>query len=499
MKVAVYARYSSDNQREESIEAQIRAIKEFSQRNNHIIVKVYTDEARSATTDDRPSFLQMISDSSMEIFEAIIIHKLDRFSRNRYDSAIYKSRLKKNGIRLISVLENLDDSPESIILESVLEGMAEYYSANLSREVKKGLYENAIKGMHAGGKPPFGYDVKDLKYVINENEAIALRKIYQMYADGSGYSEIIDYLNLSGYKTKTGKPFGKTSVNKIFKNDKYIGTYTYNSTTRTKEGRKKQDNEKVVVIEDSIDPIVSKELWEEVNIKMSSNKNKGARHKSKIEYLLTGKVICGNCNHSMTGNTRLSGKSKTAYSDYECNGRKSKRICNAKGIRKDMIEKFVLDSLINNIFSYEIIEESSMDIYGFYHDQHSGMNLEIENIENQLKSVDKSISNIIEAISNGMFHESMKTKLSELENRKILLNSLTLEASIKNNSQILTIDMIKDYLIKDYKELSDKALIQKYVESVVVHEDEVYINSIVNMKEANWVYRSIFTIYRVAK
>ena len=130
-------RFSSDNQRSESTDAQVRAMKEYCKRKNIEIVDIYVDEAKSATTDKRPAFQQMIADSSKRIFDAVIVHKLDRFARNRYDSAFYKRELKKNGVSLYSVLENLDDSPESIILESVLEGMSEYYSQNLSRETKK--------------------------------------------------------------------------------------------------------------------------------------------------------------------------------------------------------------------------------------------------------------------------------------------------------------------------------------------------------------------------
>ena len=171
MKAASYCRYSSDNQREESIQAQSRAIKEYANKEKIQIVKIYTDEARSATTDNRPGFLQMIKDSEMRIFDLVLVHKLDRFARNRYDSAFYKRELKQNGVKLKSVLENLDDSPESIILESVLEGMNEYYSANLSREVMKGMKETALQCKHTGGKPPLGYDVaKDKTYVINEQE-----------------------------------------------------------------------------------------------------------------------------------------------------------------------------------------------------------------------------------------------------------------------------------------------------------------------------------------
>jgi len=202
LKAVAYCRYSSDNQREESIEAQVRAIEEYAEKNNIEIIRIYADEAKSATTDDRPQFLQMIKDSEMNIFQAVIVHKLDRFARNRYDNAFYKRLLKKNGIRLISVLEPLDDSPESIILESVLEGMAEYYSRNLAREVMKGLKENAFQAKFNGGIAPLGYDIKDGYYVINEKEAEAVKLIFKMYNDGYSYGCIIDELNLRGYKTK---------------------------------------------------------------------------------------------------------------------------------------------------------------------------------------------------------------------------------------------------------------------------------------------------------
>ncbi len=233
MKAAIYARYSSDNQREESIDAQIRAIKEFASHNNIQIVKIYTDEARSATTDDRPQFLQMIKDSEFNIFNTVIVHKLDRFSRNRYDSAFYKKKLKDNHVKLISVLEHLDDSPESIILESVLEGMAEYYSINLSREVMKGMKETALQCKHTGGIPPLGYDVNpDKTYCINEKEANAIRLIFQMYASGTGYTPIIDKLNDLGYKSKTGKSFGKNSLYGILTNEKYRGVYIFNKSSK---------------------------------------------------------------------------------------------------------------------------------------------------------------------------------------------------------------------------------------------------------------------------
>ena len=181
-RVALYARYSSDNQRSESIDAQIRAMRAYCQHHNYIIVETYIDEAKSATTDKRPSFQQMIKDSENKTFDILLVHKLDRFARNRYDSAIYKRELKKNNVLVYSVIENLDSSPESIMMESVLEGMSEYYSKNLARETMKGMKETALQCKHTGGTAPLGYDVDPItrKLVINEYEAESVRIIFDM-------------------------------------------------------------------------------------------------------------------------------------------------------------------------------------------------------------------------------------------------------------------------------------------------------------------------------
>ena len=154
-RAVAYPRYSSDNQREESIIAQMRAIEQYCQQKGYVLVNSYPDEERTATTDRRPNFQQMIQDSAKRLFDVVVVHKLDRFARNRYDSAHYKRVLKKNGVRVESVL-SLDNSPESVVLESVLEGMAEYYSLNLAREVRKGMRENAEQGIHTGDYHPMG-------------------------------------------------------------------------------------------------------------------------------------------------------------------------------------------------------------------------------------------------------------------------------------------------------------------------------------------------------
>lgn len=209
MKVVAYARYSSDNQREESIDAQIRAIKKYCKENKYILLNIYIDEARTGTNQNRPQFQQMLKSAKNKEFEAVVVHKFDRFSRNKMDAVRIKYELKQQGVKVLSILEPLNGTPEDVIIESLYEGMAEYYSLNLAREVRKGMIENAEKGLTTGGTAPLGLDIVDKKYVINEYEAGAVRLIFDMYASGNTYLTIINTLNKKGYVTKKVKTLAK--------------------------------------------------------------------------------------------------------------------------------------------------------------------------------------------------------------------------------------------------------------------------------------------------
>ena len=157
MKAVIYARYSSDSQREESIEGQLRECAAFAEKNGITVLRHYIDRAYSAKTDNRPEFQSMIKDSGKRLFDIVIVWKLDRFARNRYDSARYKATLKKNGVKVVSATEIISEGAEGIILESVLEGYAEYYSADLSEKVIRGMTDNALKCKFNGGMMPIGY------------------------------------------------------------------------------------------------------------------------------------------------------------------------------------------------------------------------------------------------------------------------------------------------------------------------------------------------------
>ena len=245
----VYARYSSDNQREESIDGQIRECREFAEKNDIRIIDTYIDRALSAKTDNRPSFQQMIKDSSKGLFDVIIVWKLDRFARNRYDSAHYKNILKKNGVKVISATEAISSGAEGILLESMLEGYAEYYSAELAEKINRGLTENALKCKYNGGSVAFGYMIDDEQHFqINPTLAPVVLNIFNDYLSGKTQKEIRDELNNKGLKNANGRDFTINNISKILTNRRYIGNYIY----------------KDVVIENGIPAIVPNDVFDKV-------------------------------------------------------------------------------------------------------------------------------------------------------------------------------------------------------------------------------------------
>ena len=347
-RAACYARYSSNMQREESITAQMRAMEKYCSDNGWVIVKRYADEAYSATTDKRPQFQKMIADSENKEFDVVLVHKLDRFARNRYDSCLYKHKLRKNGIRLYSVLERIDNSPESILLEGMIESINEFYSANLARESMKGLMENALKCLYNGGCTGLGYDVDETQHiVINEEEAKVVAAIYSLYLCGYSCKNIADMLNTEGHKTKVGNSFTPYSVYGILNNEKYTGVYIFNKAEakgydHKRNSHRSKPREEIIRIEGGIPAIISREVWEAVK-KRQSMRNSRPKN-AKTMYLLSSKMICGMCGRLMNGTIRYRKRYKP-FNVYVCRSRASD--CdNLKEIDRDSIERFVIKTVL---------------------------------------------------------------------------------------------------------------------------------------------------------
>ena len=344
IRVACYARYSTNMQKELSISAQLRAMKEYCDDNGWIIVKKYVDRAFSATTDKRPQFQQMIEDSSKKEFDIVLVHKLDRFARNRYDSCLYKQKLRKNGVRLCSVLEHIDNTPESILLEGLLESINEFYSANLARESMKSLKENARKCLHNGGSPGLGYDVDETQHIVlNKGEAKIVVMIFSMYLSGYSCKDIAKQLNEEGYLTKAGNPFTQYSIYTIIRNEKYTGVYIYNRAEakgydHKRNSHKSKPPEEIIRIEGGIPAIISKEVWETAQ-KKRMDKSRRLKN-SKTIYLLSGKLFCGECGSKMYGSIRYRYSADPFYM-YACHTKKI-NCSNPKEIDKNSLEEYVI-------------------------------------------------------------------------------------------------------------------------------------------------------------
>jgi site-specific DNA recombinase len=499
-RVALYARYSSTNQREESIEAQLRACRDYADHKNYVLVKTYTDEARSATTDNRAEFQQMITESKLKIFDILIVHKLDRFARNRYDSAHYKRQLKLNGVRVESVLEQLDNSPESVILESVLEGMAEYYSKNLAREVMKGLGENAAAGIHNGGRPPYGLKVNPVtrKYEIDETRYRAV----QMYFDGVDHdvplAEIARRLNAAGFRTYTGDEFKVTSFDTWGQNRKYKGDYAWNvSSSKMENGKRnshlKKPIEEQKIISGVIPAIIQSSQWERVNAKLKArtNNREKAKLKAKQVYLLSGKVFCGNpeCSKLYAGESYNSRGKR--YSYYKCTGK-----CGNKAINKALLEEAVIHQLVDICFTDEAMKLMVSRVAELYSERKSIINEEIEQIQKELDTLSSKINNWLEVIADGLVDRNMLAgKLKEAGEKKTFLESQLLKAQViqstskLDENSILSVLEKQKYLLFSSKDEEKKQVIQEYVSSIyVIHENDSDISFEMDVRVTN-VYR----------
>jgi site-specific DNA recombinase len=293
---AIYARYSSAGQREESIEDQVRVCRAAIETAGDAVGHVYEDRATTGTTTDRRAgFMRMVADAQKGLFSAVYVYKLDRFARNRYDAAVYRRRLKQAGVRLVSATERTGDGPDGILLESMLEGLAEYYSANLSENVRRGLAGNAMKCRHNGIRV-FGYDHgPDGRYVVNEGEAAAVRRVFAMYQQGEPFRAIIEAL--PAVRSKGGGPLTVQAVGKMLRNDKYCGVYRYGDT----------------VVEGGMPAIIPRDEFDAVQRRLALRTR---RRRSTVDYLLSGKLFDseGHRYQSSSGH----GKSGRKYTYYRC-------------------------------------------------------------------------------------------------------------------------------------------------------------------------------------
>ena len=413
-KAVIYARYSSHNQREESIEGQIRECKDFAARNDLTIIGEYIDRAISGKTDNRADFQRMIKDSERGQFQVVLVYAIDRFARNRYDSAIYKAKLKKNGVKVFYAKQNIPDSPEGIILESVMEGYAEYYSQNLAVHIKRGMKENALQCKVTGGTTPLGYRISENKtYEVDPAGAKIIREIFEMYAGGVSATQIVNYCNKQGYRTARGGSFNKNSLRTILLNDKYIGVYRYED----------------VEIEGGIPAIIDKELFEKVQATFHHNHAARARNKANADYLLTTKLFCGHCGSNMVGECGTSRNGETHYY-YKCTDRKRSHSCTKHTERKEWIEEFVVRHTVNTVLTDDNIELIATKAAELMEKEFAESSV-LATLEQTKKDIDRRIKNMIDLMEQGIVTPSTRERLLELESQKTDLEQRMARETLK--------------------------------------------------------------------
>jgi DNA invertase Pin-like site-specific DNA recombinase len=460
VKAVIYARYSSSEQREESIEGQLRECKEYAERHNMTIVGTYLDRALSARTDDRPEFQKMIRDSAKKQFDVVLVWKLDRFARNRLDSATYRAILKRNGVNVVSAKENIAEGPEGIILEAMLEGMAEYYSAELSVKVKRGQKENALKCKANGGNIPFGYIINSERYYETDPlTAPIVLEIFTRYADGQTVKEISEELNSRGvFKGTKHKYTNKASMHNLLKNRRYIGEYKYGD----------------IVTPGGMPAIVPQEIFDRVQERMQKNKHKPAAMKADEEYILTTKIFCGKCSTMMVG---VGGTSKTGkvHHYYKCGNRIYNKSCDKKAVRKRWIERYVVALTQETVLKQDdIIDKIASAVVELQKRE----NTTIPFLQKQLDDINKRIGNLLNAIEEGMMNASAKQRLDELEEKKanleIALAREKIEKTTLTKEQIVFwISRFKDGDIDN--PVYRKSIVDIFVNSIFLYEDKLVI------------------------
>ena len=459
MKAVIYARYSSDSQREESIEGQLRECTAFAEKNGITVLRHYIDRAYSAKTDNCPEFQSMIKDSGKRLFDIVIVWKLDRFARNRYDSARYKATLKKNGVKVVSATEIISEGAEGIILESVLEGYAEYYSADLSEKVIRGMTDNALKCKFNGGMMPIGYVIDaEQHFQVDPLTAPFVLEAFKRYDGGETISSIMNWLNEQGLTNTRGQKMTFNSVGHILHNRRYIGEFRYRD----------------VIVPDGIPAIVPQDLFDRVQEKLAKNKKAPARHKAEDDYLLTTKLFCGYCGAYLCGESGTSRTGKVHHY-YKCVSVKKKRTeCHKRPVRKEWIEDLVVGETMKMVMDDKAIEA----IVSMLMDLQDRDNVNVPLYEQQLREADTAISNLLGAIQQGILTRSTKERLEELENRRDELeNRLACEklAKPKVSAEFMTFWLHRFRKLDVRQQSHRKMLIDTFINAIFLYDDKMVI------------------------
>ena len=463
----IYARYSSEKQNEQSIEGQLRICNQYAEANGLTVMDTYIDRAMTGTNDHRPAFQQMLADCEKAVpWDVVIVYAIDRFGRNSIEIAVNKQRLKKHNKTLVSATqrtsENIDGTKnlDGILLENVYIGLAEYYSAELSQKIKRGLSESRNKGQYTGGSVCFGYRVENKKVYVHEEQAEIVRYIFRQYAQGVFAKDIIADLTAKGITYK-GKPFALNTIYYMLRMKRYIGVYHCAGTDYL----------------NIYPPIVPKSLFEEVGRILE--KNKIGSVSREVEFLLKGKLICGFCGHHLQGDSGTSRNGRKVYY-YKCMGRKKKHICKKSILPKEKLEKMILDATMQVFGTPEGVSAITDEILKIHAKRMNDKSL-LAILNNERDEIKRALANIMKAVEQGIFNATTKNRMDELESQLAEVeDKITVEQYEVQNQ--LKKEEIIEYLTHTIKQ-QPKLLIRNLIQKIVLYDDrfEIYFNYLNNM------------------
>lgn len=455
-----YARYSSAGQRDVSIEQQLRDIRAYAEREGYTIIHEYADHARSGYKNiaARTEFQRMIAAAEKGQYDTVLCWKVDRFGRSREDSAVYKGQLSRLGVSVVYVMEPIPTGAAGVLTEGMLEAIAEWYSRNLSENVKRGMDDNARKCLF-NGVTVYGYTgIRNERYQINEEQAAVVRRIYSMYIEGYSMTEICKSLNASGLRTESGKLFTLNKLYNIIRSERYTGVYMFG------EHR----------IPGGMPAIIDPETWE----RAQRMRAKTGRHyeKSPVDYLLTGKAFCGHCGKPLVGDSGTS-KSGSTYYYYTCQSHKRRSGCDKKPVRQDKLEDLVINFLLDHVLSGPMMEQIADMI--LEHQALESASSPLRAMEKELSAVERKITNVNKAIADGVYTGSTLAMLKTLEGDAASLR-LSIESRRFAESQLLDRDHIL-YFLSAFADMdrSDphdrRTLFRVFLNSVFVYDDHLRI------------------------
>lgn len=447
MRAAIYARYSAGpNQTDVSIEGQEKTCRQYIARHGYTFAGLYADRHISGRTDKRPEFQRMIDDGSSGAFDVLVVYSLDRFSRDKYDSAIYKKVLRDHGVAVESASESIPGGPEGILFEGMLESMAEYYSAELSKKIRRGLDLKAEKAQSVGGPTPFGYVLKNGSYEKDEKAAPVVTEVFERYLAGASFTECGRWLSSLGFTTSRGKPFSSNTIRKMLTNKKYAGFYVYNGTE----------------IEGGMPALVSEEVFYQVQKKMKKKKPRAPRG----EYALTGKLIHGPCGSFMTG-TSGTGKSGKVHYYYKCPEKDIRPVPRdmlehavAEHVRGALSEPQALDSLVDKLFTYQQEELRS--------------DAQISALEANVKDLDRKIEHAVDALIEHGPDADVHARLESLRTDRAIMAA---DLEKLTAGPALSRDVIREglQLALLHDSVTDAQVIKIFVHRVVLWDDRLLL------------------------